>query len=46
LDNRLATASYGRQLRAALPQMRWTTDRRVAISFLERVVTPEKQATQ
>jgi ATP-dependent DNA helicase DinG len=46
LDNRLATASYGRKLRAALPPMRWTTDRRVAISFLERVVAPDKQVTQ
>ncbi len=42
LDNRLATAGYGRKLRASLPPMRWTTDRRVAISFLERVIAPER----
>jgi ATP-dependent DNA helicase DinG len=36
LDRRLATASYGRILRASIPPMRWTTDRRVAVSFLER----------
>jgi ATP-dependent DNA helicase DinG len=38
LDRRLATAGYGRVLRASLPPMRWTTDRRIAISFLEQVV--------
>jgi ATP-dependent DNA helicase DinG len=38
LDKRLATAAYGRVLRASLPPMRWTTDRRVAVSFLERTV--------
>ncbi len=38
LDRRLATASYGRILRASLPPMRWTTDRRVAIGFLEQAV--------
>ncbi|MFZ0667278.1 MAG: ATP-dependent DNA helicase [Acidimicrobiales bacterium] len=36
LDRRLATASYGRILRASVPPMRWTTDRKVAVSFLER----------
>jgi ATP-dependent DNA helicase DinG len=38
LDKRLATAAYGRVLRASLPPMRWTTDRRVAVSFLEKAV--------
>jgi ATP-dependent DNA helicase DinG len=43
LDRRLATAGYGRVLRASLPPMRWTTDRRNAISFLEQVVkTPHE----
>lgn len=37
LDRRLATAGYGPQLRAALPPMRFTTERRVAIDFLSRV---------
>ncbi len=37
LDRRLATASYGRILRASLPPMRWTTDRRVVVGFLEKV---------
>jgi ATP-dependent DNA helicase DinG len=36
LDRRLATAGYGRVLRASLPPMRWTTDRRVVVAFLER----------
>jgi len=36
LDRRLATAGYGRVLRSSLPPMRWTTDRRIAVSFLER----------
>jgi ATP-dependent DNA helicase DinG len=38
LDRRLATAGYGRILRASLPPMRWTTDRRVVVSFLEQAV--------
>jgi ATP-dependent DNA helicase DinG len=38
LDKRLATASYGRILRASLPPMRWTTDRQVAVGFLRRAV--------
>jgi ATP-dependent DNA helicase DinG len=38
LDRRLATAGYGGVLRASLPPMRWTTDRRNAIRFLEQVV--------
>jgi ATP-dependent DNA helicase DinG len=38
LDKRLATAAYGRVLRASLPPMRWTTDRRVAVDFLEKAV--------
>jgi ATP-dependent DNA helicase DinG len=46
LDNRLATASYGRILRAALPPMRWTTDRRVAVSFLERAVAANGSPAQ
>ncbi len=39
LDRRLATAGYGRILRASLPPMRWTTDRRVAVGFLEQAVS-------
>ena len=43
LDRRLATAGYGGVLRASLPPMRWTTDRRIAISFLEQAVkTPHE----
>jgi ATP-dependent DNA helicase DinG len=38
LDRRLATAGYSGVLRASLPPMRWTTDRRNAIRFLEQVV--------
>jgi ATP-dependent DNA helicase DinG len=38
LDRRLATASYGRILRASLPPMRWTTDRRTVVGFLEHAV--------
>jgi ATP-dependent DNA helicase DinG len=38
LDRRLATAGYGRVLRASLPPMRWTTDRQIAIRFLEEAV--------
>lgn len=38
LDRRLATAGYGRILRASLPPMRWTTDRRAAVKFLEQAV--------
>jgi len=34
LDRRLATASYGRVLRASLPPMRWTTDQRIVVDFL------------
>jgi ATP-dependent DNA helicase DinG len=37
LDRRLATASYGRALRAALPPMRFTTQRAEAIAFLGRI---------
>lgn len=38
LDRRLATAGYGRVLRASLPPMRWTTDRQIAIRFLQQAV--------
>jgi ATP-dependent DNA helicase DinG len=41
LDRRLATAGYGRILRAALPPMRWTTDRRIAVEFLEHTTRSE-----
>lgn len=37
LDRRLATSSYGRALRAALPPMRFTTQRAEAMSFLGRI---------
>jgi ATP-dependent DNA helicase DinG len=39
LDRRLATAGYGRQLRAVLPPMRFTTDRAVALRFLSLVTS-------
>jgi ATP-dependent DNA helicase DinG len=37
LDRRLATAGYGRELRAALPPMPFTTDRNRAVEFLTAV---------
>jgi len=37
LDRRLATASYGRTLRAALPPMRFTTKRDEAMAFLAEI---------
>ena len=46
LDRRLATAGYGRQLRAVLPPMRFTTDRRVALEFLTRVTTGREGPAQ
>jgi len=46
LDRRLATAGYGRQLRAVLPPMRFTTDRRVALDFLSRVTTGRDRPVQ
>jgi ATP-dependent DNA helicase DinG len=42
LDRRLATAGYGGVLRASLPPMKWTTDRRLAIKFLEKAVATTK----
>jgi ATP-dependent DNA helicase DinG len=44
LDRRLATAGYGGVLRAALPPMRWATDRRIAIGFLEQVVKTSQES--
>jgi ATP-dependent DNA helicase DinG len=46
LDRRLATAGYGRQLRAVLPPMRFTTDRRVALDFLARVTAGRDRPVQ
>jgi ATP-dependent DNA helicase DinG len=37
LDRRLATASYGRTLRAGLPPMRFTTRREEALAFLASI---------
>ena len=37
LDSRLATAGYGRALRASLPPFWYTTDRATVLGSLERL---------
>jgi ATP-dependent DNA helicase DinG len=44
LDSRLATAGYGRTLRASLPPFWYTTDRATVLGSLERL-RQEYQAT-